>query len=404
MVEDDQLRSDLAQEAVTRPLTSWREYAQEVVARMVAERCVPTEQPLPEPMSHDAFYGRFINVSPRPLLSVCINTCNQADWLSLTLRNLAPLLSVPSAKIELVVCDNASTGDTRDVARPYLDRSDFHYFRNSRDVGTLGSQRTTAHHAQGKYLWILGDGDLIKPGAIEKVLHIMERHPGIALIHLNYGHARNADPRSVIDLDRFLADSSFVTTPGPDICGTVRDISTESESFFTTNCCLVFRRDHALRAYSQNPEGRLFSSLATCTPTAYYVLRSMMNESAYWVGEPQVVVNPKTPGKPYAPLSILERIPEAQDLAERMGADPLRVDHWRKNIMQRAAPFLQEILENGTEGDAEYFSPARFVGRIKHLDDFVNYAPVLRSIYERAYYTGHPAAKMPVSVLFPAPT
>jgi FkbM family methyltransferase len=400
LTEDHGLRTQLAIEAINLPFKKWGEYAREVATRMVSERHVPITQSLPTLLREDAFYDQLVNLPHRPLLSVCISTYNRAKWLALNLRNLANLLPNPIEEIEIVVCDNTSTDDTQEVVKPYLPRTDFRYYRNPENVGMLGNLRVTAHHARGQYIWILGDDDLVRPGGIENVLQAIRKNPELALVYLNYGYTREEDATSITDLDKFFREAPPICPPSGDIVGTVSEISTESENFFTAIYCLVFRRDHAMRAYSQNIEGRPFSTLLTCIPTTYYALNFMMNEPACWLGQPQLVVNLNVSWMKYAPLWILERIPEAYDLAERMGANAEKVDRWRNHTLSSVLPFFKEIYEADKECNSEYFLPSRLIGRIKHLDKFADQVHAMKTIYESAHLAGHPKAQIPSAQMF----
>lgn len=400
MIKDDALRLRLTQEAVSRPIKTWRDYALEVATRMAVERVIPIQQSLPPSLSQVDFYTELINLTPRPLLSICVSTYNRADWLAVSLKNLTRFLPVPRDEVEIVVCDNTSTDRTPDVVQPYLQRSDFRYYRNPQNVGMLGNLRVTAHHACGRYIWILGDDDLIKAGCIEKILQVIQSQPDIGLIYLNYAYTKHDDPKAVMNLDAFLRDSTPVVAPTRDIVGTVSQICTESENFFTAIYCLVYRRDHALRAYTQNTDGRPFSTMLTCIPTTYYTLNNMMKEPAYWIGTPQVVVNLNVSWMKYAPLWILERIPEVYDLAERLGADPLSVDRWRKHTLPGVVHWFRSIYEHDAEGNMKYFSPSRLITRMKHLDTFSRYANELQAIYESAYATKHPGVEFSPSQVF----
>jgi FkbM family methyltransferase len=400
LVDDNDLRRRLTVEATTRQFKTWRDYAMQVALRMASERDVPPRQNLPMILDHKVFYKQFLNLKPRPKLSVCITTYNRAAWLDVNLRNLARLWPEPNSDVEFVVCDNTSTDHTRDVVTPYLCRSDFRYIRNAKNVGMLGNLRVTANHAQGEYIWILGDDDLLCPGAIERVLDAIRSHVGTALVYLNYSYTRLTDASAVTDLDRFLSESTPIVAPGPDQSGSIREICALSENFFTAIYCLVFRRDHALRAYTQNTDGRPFSTLRTCIPTTYYVLNHMIDEPACWVGSPVLVVNMNVSWMKYAPLWILERIPEVYDLAERLGADRLGIDRWRKHNLPGVVHFLKEIFENDTERNVEYFSMPRLLSRLKGLEGIEEFIESIRSIYRSAHEAGHPAARTSTEEMF----
>jgi glycosyltransferase involved in cell wall biosynthesis len=403
LVEDDVLRLELSEEAVNRQFKTWHSYAREIVTRMATERHVPLRQFLPEPIDRTGFYDKFVNLHPRPLLSICISTYNREEWLAVSLKNLTRILPNPHTDIEIVVCDNASSDHTPDVVKPYQKRADFRYYRNPTNVGMLGNLRVTAHHARGRYIWILGDDDLVKPGSIEKILQVIQTHPDTALVYLNYAYTRQDDAKEVTDLDVFLNESTPIVSPGRDIVGPVSRISTQSENFFTAIYCLVFRRDHALRAYSQNTEGRPFSTMLSCIPTTYYTLNFMMKEPAYWVGEPQLVVNMNVSWMKYAPLWILERLPEAHELAEKMGADPVEIDRCRNNHIPHVMFWFRDIYHHDEESNMIYFSPSRLITRIKHLDSFVGQVQTLRTFYEHVYVNWqNPGAKIPPAAVFPS--
>lgn len=324
----------------------------------------------------------------KPLLSICITTYNRASWLAVNLKTLRQWAEPFRDLIEIIVCDNASEDNTEQVVKPFLNQDNFHYYRNLQNVGMLGNLKITAHHAKGKYVWIIGDDDIIKNGAIKAVLDAIQQYPTVSLIYLNYAYTRIAKAREVKNVDQFLKNSIPIVRPTPNEFSKIKDISTKSENFFTAIYCLVFRRDHALKAYSQNTSGRPFSTMLSCIPTSYYVCNYMFEEMGIWIGEPAVVVNMNVSWLKYASLWILERIPELYDLAERKGAAPEAVDKWRIHNFPGILHYLNEICFNDHEGNLLYFSIDRLIQRHKHLDIFKENVKYLMDIYRRAYSKG----------------
>lgn len=403
LVDDIDLLEELGQEAATRQFKTWRDYGLEVLTQLADERAhvysIGTASAI---TTIDDLHTEMPNIRPRPLLSICISTYNRAGWLSVSLKNLHRFLPDPLAEVELLVCDNTSTDATPSVVEPYLGRSDFTYVRNPENVGMLGNLRVTAHHARGKYVWILGDDDLVMQGTIQRVLTALRSHPETALLYLNYAYTRIDKAEEVEDLDRFLCESTPIGPTGPDEVGTVRDMCAQSENFFTAIYCLVFRRDHALRAYSQDTSGRPFSTMLTCIPTTYHVLNHMMDEPAYWLGQPQLVVNMNVSWMRYAPLWILERLPEAFDVAERYGGDPERIDRWRANLVPHVQHWMNDMVAADPEGNAEFVSFQRVVNRFKHLPEFRAIVGTVKQSYESAHRAGHAFAAIPTESVFSA--
>jgi hypothetical protein len=141
--------------------------------------------------------------------------------------------------------------------------------------------------------------------------------------------------------------------------------------------------------------------MLTAIPTTYYVLHNMMEELGYWIGQPLVVVNMNVSWLRYAPLWILERIPEVYELAEQKGGPREEIDRWRRHTLSSVPHYFQEILENDPLGNAAYFSPRRLVWRLKHLPEFSAVYPVLKEIYATAHANGRPLAKVPADFIFP---
>ena len=400
LVADHALRLRLATEASVRDFRTWRDYAIEVASRM---RAMHEAAPLPTPPAPAVAASRlaeFVNLPPRPVLSVCISTYQRADWLALALRNLVRVWPQPRAEVEIVICDNSSPDHTPEVVEPYLSRADVRYIRNRRNVGMLGNMRVTAQEARGEYVWILGDDDLLVPGAIETVLSALRTGQAASLLYLNYAYTLAADPLAITDLDQFIHAGIAVAEPGPDQAGTVREIGANSENFFTGIYCLVFRRDHALRAYSQNIEGPPFSSLATCVPMAQYVLTAMIDEPALWIGTPQLVANMNVSWSRYASPYVLEQLPKVRDLAERMGVDRRAVDVWRRRSFPMAFRYFSLLFDTGYAGNVDYLSVPRVLSRLRGHDGIAPFVEPMKAAYRAAHAAGHPAARASVEDVF----
>jgi glycosyltransferase involved in cell wall biosynthesis len=376
-------------------------HARRIAIELAADRLSDGLHPL-EPQSGHDVYATLGNLRRRPRLSLCISTYNRAGWLALNLRNIFSQLAKPRGDVEILVVDNASSDHTPEVVKPYLARSDFRCIRNPQNVGMLGNLAVTAQRARGEHVWILGDDDLTRPWAIERVLKVIDQHPGIGLIYLNYGYSTEADPDKVTDLAGFLANCNTLEPAGGDEFAPVKKLAAKSENFFTAIYSHVLRRDHALKCYCQDTSGRIFSTMLSCVPSAYYVLNYMADEPAYWIGDQLLVVNSNVSWQDYGALLELEQLPRTWDLAERMGADPGEVDRRRAKRLWLVAMMWKQIFSDDKAGNSAYFSAARVLMRLKHLAEFDAHASEFRAVYEGARAAGHPAAFLPADELFSA--
>jgi len=104
----------------------------------------------------------------RPSLSICIPTYNRGSFLDQTLNSIVSQLS---DDVQIVVSDNASTDNTPEIIEYY--RSKFPqltHFRHDTNVGADLNYLKSVELANGKYCWLFGSDDIMKPGAIDLVL------------------------------------------------------------------------------------------------------------------------------------------------------------------------------------------------------------------------------------------
>ncbi|MFP5236272.1 MAG: glycosyltransferase family 2 protein [Acidobacteriota bacterium] len=118
------------------------------------------------------------------LLSICIPTYNRAVFLAECLESLALFDAALWDNVEIVVSDNASTDNTKEVVERYRDRIPIRYFRNATNIGGERNFFAAARHGLGEYVWVFGDDDILQEPAVASALQYIGI--GFDLIVLNY--------------------------------------------------------------------------------------------------------------------------------------------------------------------------------------------------------------------------
>lgn len=370
---------------------AWLAHARAVAAALV--RRTPASRPLAAGPGDG---------TGRPVLSVAITTYNRSAWLAVTLRRVLERTRPYADAVEVVVCDNASTDDTPAVVARFAGETHLRSHRNAANVGMLGNLGVTARLTRGRFVWVIGDDDLLVDGTVENVLEGILRHPDIHMVYLNYACTGLKAPPAPGEEDELIRSAAPVAEGGPNrYVPTLRTVAALHENLFTAIYTCVFRRDHALLAYGQNVAGAPFSSLECSAPSAPYALKALLGRPAYWVGRPGLVVNLNVSWKEHGLLWVLERMPELCDLAERMGVDTAGLDACRANLCRAAAENVRKIYFSTEAATRQSFSLARLLERCKHLDDFRHYqVPLLWDLYRRAHSAGLAAGEPPPDELF----
>lgn len=103
-----------------------------------------------------------------PLLTIAIPTWNRASYLKENLEQLRSEISkVGDGVVEVLVSDNCSDDDTSEVVAAAIESGlPIRYVRNERNIGWGGNFCQCFELAEGKYVLLLGDDDLLVDGAL----------------------------------------------------------------------------------------------------------------------------------------------------------------------------------------------------------------------------------------------
>lgn len=107
-----------------------------------------------------------------PFLTIAVPTYNRHRWISLTLPAIIEQAKeFPEGDIEVVVSDNSSEDSTWDYLQKMAQNISFlRISRNEINIGPEANFYLLPKLATGRYLWMIGDDDLLNPGALRRVV------------------------------------------------------------------------------------------------------------------------------------------------------------------------------------------------------------------------------------------
>jgi abequosyltransferase len=144
--------------------------------------------------------------------------------------------------IEVVVVDGASADDTAEVVASFQNRfTNLIYHRCAQNMGVDRDMATAVELARGEYCWLMSSDDLIKPGAISRMLEEIQSGADIYLCDITLC---NLDMRPIRDT-RFLSDrrstNQFDLTDREQFLAYL-NLATSNNALFCYMCAIVFRR------------------------------------------------------------------------------------------------------------------------------------------------------------------
>ena len=191
---------------------------------------------------------------PPPRFSVCIPAYNRAAELPLLLDSI---FAQDFDDYEVVVCEDGSPqrADIRAVVAAYARRHPGRvcYFENAENLGYDGNFRELVRRARGTYCFIMGNDDVVAPGALATVAEALDRYAAsgveVGVVLRSYAFFRGT-PDNVITVSRYFPHE-MLFAPGPDTVVTFfrRLVSMSG---------IVLHRAEALRHETDRFDGTLF--------------------------------------------------------------------------------------------------------------------------------------------------
>jgi glycosyltransferase involved in cell wall biosynthesis len=311
-------------------------------------------------------------VSPA-LLSLCIPTFNRSGLLAGLLESI--LLEWPSAEgqMEVVVSDNCSTDDTADVVRHFRTQMPIRYHRHDRNIGVTANICFVPGLATGCYCWILGDDDLLVPGAVTRVLSLLIEHSDVRGVVVGYSYQPDAG-RS-----RYLGSEQVGPFDAPVFgdCHPPKLIARWEDTFFaskvpalhTAIVGCVFSREHwgvhapdAFEIARLEPQTSLESFAPYTVAWAEFLIGQPVVFAPsphvyFFVGAQQWFIPRWTTIMFTSCLALAERL-------RRLGAREEAVRHYESLILRH--PSLTSLILRPNDFAKRYFSLARL---IRHYGD-----------------------------------
>lgn len=115
-------------------------------------------------------------MTTQKLLTIAIPTLNRAEMLRLLLDTLLQELAGLEGQVDLIIADNASVDQTREVTAAFLVAfPSATVVRHTQNLGAEENFCRCIDLVQTKYFWIIGDDDLPKTGVIRQAVALLGR-------------------------------------------------------------------------------------------------------------------------------------------------------------------------------------------------------------------------------------
>jgi glycosyltransferase involved in cell wall biosynthesis len=199
-----------------------------------------------------------IPMSDTPLVSIVVPAYNLGHYLAATIESI---LAQDYPRVELIVIDDGSTDNTREVLARYTGRL---HWESQPNAGQVAAMNRGFAMAQGEILSWIGADDLLLPDAASTSVRQLEAHPDIVLTYCDFNQI---DPNGRIIRRIRTPDYSYramvakvICPPGPGAF--FRRSAWQATGAWDTSLKIMLDYDYWLRLGLRGPFMRIPKVLA----------------------------------------------------------------------------------------------------------------------------------------------
>ena len=209
------------------------------------------------------------------ILSIAIPTYNGSAHILETLESIRNQAGEYKDLIEIFVSDNASDDGTDQIISGYQinNQCNITYSKNIKNLGFDRNVDLCFKKASGKYVWLLGDDDLLKTGALSTVLKILHEHPNLKVILVNF-EQRNRN------LEK-LPNQTII--PHSQYCWDAESFLINSKARYNLVSSLIFERDAWNSAEISEGIGSNFIHV-------YALFKIILHSNSYICNKPLIIM------------------------------------------------------------------------------------------------------------------
>lgn len=121
-------------------------------------------------------------------ISICIPTYNREAHLRNCLNSLIQCGLDTQPGVQICISDNCSTDDTKRIIDDAARILPIKYRKNASNLGLARNILEVVKMADGDFVWMIGDDDLLMPGACERIVDLVHRFPHVDYFYVNANH------------------------------------------------------------------------------------------------------------------------------------------------------------------------------------------------------------------------
>jgi hypothetical protein len=297
--------------------------------------------------------GQLSKQCSKPLLSICVPTYNRSKFLRVMLQALLPQVVECGDQVEVWVLDNASPDDTQAVIEESKSLGPFYHVRNDENIGPLRNiLKGTCELATGSFVWVLGDHNLMIPGALQYVLETLKANINLNLFYANFRCATYPDQWPPAAVGGHDGQFHYLGNPMLE-SGVLRNWSDLLRPE-TALCTQVYAHIVRTRIWQQYWPGKavdaVYCSALTTYPHTKMLVETSFDSPVYYISTPAITIFNGAQSWGQAQTQMAVYLRGLPDLVESIAKSGLRRDVLKACEREFCLPETTRVLTRNSAG------------------------------------------------------
>lgn len=119
------------------------------------------------------------------LLSICIPTFNRPEDLKNCINSIFCQKKISKKYFEVCISDNCSKYNVSKIIKPFKKKLNIRFNKNKKNLGFAMNVLKVSLMAKGKFIWFLGDDDLLKKNSLSYLVNLIKKNSNVDFFFIN---------------------------------------------------------------------------------------------------------------------------------------------------------------------------------------------------------------------------
>lgn len=305
-------------------------------------------------------------------ISICIPTYNRANNLINCLESIVLNQNKSSIKYEVCISDNNSNDNTESIVKFFQKKIPINYHKNTSNIGRVANYLNVVNIAKGRFIWLIGDDDLLMPNAIFEINELITNSKKVDFFYIN---SYCLDSEYLNDFERPF-DTKFLPERMEKFSSWKKDGELKfinlinpriSFDFLGGMFLCVFKRDnwaHNVNVLNNDAinDDREFSHFDNTFPHVKIFSKAFANSQAYFYSKPLTVnLSGAREWVLLSPLVNSVRLIESLEEFKLNGLSYFKYIKYKNYALKNFVPDLIKIIFYKGHTGLEYINPVKLI-------------------------------------------